>query len=228
MKLTLILPLLLVLLPACDLSAGSASETRQIEKFSELKVSDGIDVYLTKGNSEEARIETRRADPEDVVTEVKNGRLHIYRRNSLPAFGSAKVYLKFVDLTHIEASGGSDIECNGPVQAEELYIKASGGSDIELTVEAHYIDFSVSGGSDIEVKGSANTLTAKASGGSDLEAEDLIVQRGIVHVSGGSDVAVHVSDEIEINATGGSDAVVYGNPQQRNLHNDTSSDVEWE
>jgi hypothetical protein len=83
----------------------------------------------------------------------------------------------------------------------------------------------LSGGSDAEVRGAARSLTAEASGGSDIEAGSLEAEEATVRVSGGSDATIWASASVDINASGGSDVSVLGNPPQQRVNNDRSSDI---
>jgi hypothetical protein len=220
----------LLVLAACAAHAERRTEERAVGPFSKLRVENGIDVVLIQGDRPSLTIEADDNVLKDIVTEVDGGELRISRsrRSGAQFFGSdAKVRLTFVQLSGIQASGGSDIDSGSDIKLDELSVSASGGSDIDLAVEAKRLELSLSGGSDLKLRGSAETLTITASGGSDIAAGDLGADRVTLRVSGGSDAHVNAKDAIELDASGGSDVTVSGNPGRRTVNNDRSSDVRW-
>jgi hypothetical protein len=210
--------------------AQSGAEERDIPAFTRIAVQNGIDVELTQAATQRVRIETVDYDLADIVTEVVDGELRISndarRRGSFfGSSGDVLVYLDIVSLSSIRASGGSDIEGRNQLSSDALVVEASGGSDVELAVQTEQLSLRLSGGSDAEVRGAARSLTAEASGGSDIEAGSLEAEEATVRVSGGSDATIWASASVDINASGGSDVSVLGNPPQQRVNNDRSSDI---
>jgi hypothetical protein len=194
-------------------------------------VGDGIDVYLTQATEESLRVEVVGLELADIVSEVEGDTLTLRNsrgRNWLDDDErEATAYLNFVQLSSIEASGGSDIESRNNLELDALTIDASGGSDIDIAVSAQSVEFTVSGGSDVEVRGDTRSLTVAASGGSDISAQSLQAGSVTAAVAGGSDAIIRVSESIVLDANGGSDVIIYGDPAQRTVNNDRSSDVVW-
>lgn len=223
--------LLLTAASACSVRAQSDTEERQVAAFSRLRVQNGIDVELRQAEQARLRIEVEGYDLEDVVTAVEDGELLLSREggpwSSFLGSREITVYLDFVELTAISASGGSDIEGRAEIRLERLTVDAVGGSDVELDVRAQSLEFSLVGGSDLALRGSAPSLVVEAVGGSDVSARRLEAERVELTLAGGSDASVHASRSIEIDASGGSDVYVYGNPAERTQNNDRSSDVVW-
>lgn len=215
----------------CSVYAQSNSEDRPVAAFSKLMVHDGIDVYLTQSEKQSLRVEVEDVDLEDVVTEVVGEELRLSRKRSsgFPFFGSGevRVYLDFVQLSAIEASGGCDIASRNDLRLEQLEVQASGGSDVDLAIEAQSLELTLSGGSDLRLTGKTQSLAIRASGGSDVLARSLEAEQASVTVSGGSDASVRASATIAVDARGGSDVEIYGDPAQRSVDNDRSSDVTW-
>jgi hypothetical protein len=211
--------------------AQSASEERPLGHFSKLVVSDGIDIYLTQSTEESLRLEVEGLELADIVSEVEGDTLTLKNSRGRNWFDGdereATVYLNFVQLSSIEASGGSDIESRNDLNLETLRIDASGGSDIDIAVSTEGLALTVSGGSDAEVRGETEAFTIAASGGSDISAEAFQAEHVTATVAGGSDAIIRVSDAIVLDADGGSDVIIYGNPARRTVNNDRSSDVIW-
>jgi hypothetical protein len=211
--------------------AQSDRENRAVAPFSRLEVRNGVDVYLTQSNENSLRVEVEGFDLEDIGTDVEGDTLTLSNAASqeFQFFEGrrAVVHLNFVQLSAIEASSGSDIQGRNDLRLDELTVRASGGSDVELAVHAQSLEFMLSGGSDLEVSGETQSLAIEASGGSDVSARSLEAERVEVAVSGGSDASIHASAAVDIDARGGSDVVVSGDPAERTVDSDRSSDVVW-
>lgn len=210
--------------------AQAATEERDLPTFTRIAAQGGIDVHITQANRQRVRIETEDYELEDVEAEVFDGELRLSNRQRrgfsfFEGGGDVDVYLDVVELSAIRASGGSDVEGESNLRADELSVEASGGSDVELTVQTQRLALRLSGGSDANVRGTTQSLTVEASGGSDVSAGGLEAEEATVRVSGGSDATVWASAAIDVNASGGSDVSVRGNPSQRTVNNDRSSDI---
>lgn len=223
--------LALLALGAGTAFAQAASEDRHVGEFSRLAVQDGIDVDLAQSAEPSLRIEVEGYELGDVVSKVEGDELRLSRKRTAPSGFLTKhritAYVGFVQLSSVEASGGSDLHGRDDMRFDELSVRASGGSDIDLAVEAARLQFVLSGGSDLKAKGSAESLSIEASGGSDVAAASLEAKRVRLVLSGGSDASVRASAAIDVDSHSGSDVAVYGNPAERRVSNDRSSDIRW-
>lgn len=208
-------------------SAQSASEERPVGAFTELRASRGVDVELTQGSRESLRIEVKGIELADVISRIENGVLTLSTTENRWNQREVVAHVGFVRLESIEASGGSDVEGRNRLRFEDLTVEASGGSDVELDLEAHNLELRASGGSDLDLSGTARVVSIAASGGSDASARQLTAERVEARVSGGSDAELHATAAVEIHASGGSDIEIFGNPAERRVDNDKSSDVIW-
>lgn len=217
----------LVAAGASPVSAQSVSEERPVAAFTEIRASRGVDVELTQGARESLRIEAKGIELAEVISRVENGALILSTSKERWGQRDIVAHVGFVQLSSIAASGGSDIEGRNRLRFEDLTIEASGGSDVELDLEANNLELRASGGSDLDLRGTARVVSISASGGSDASAKLLRAERVEARVSGGSDAELHATTAIEIHASGGSDVEIFGNPGERRVDNDRSSDVTW-
>jgi hypothetical protein len=221
-------PVLLIAV-ASPVLAQPASEERPVAGFSEIRADRGVDVYLTQGTRESLRIEAEGYALEDVISNVEGGVLILSKSDGRwwPA-RRVVAHVEVVRLSAITASGGSDVQSRNALRLENLEVEASGGSDVDLDVQARSLEFTLSGGSDLRLSGSTQQLVVEASGGSDAAARQMAAERVRLQVSGGSDASVQASAAIDIEASGGSDVHVFGNPGERRVNNDKGSDVIWD
>ena len=228
---------ILILVAAVGLNASvyagnsDKTENRNVKNFSEIKVSTGVDLYITMGNSEEVKVVADDDIIDELITEVKGDVLHIYmkRNNNLFNWGSRnetkKVYVTVKELSAIDASSGSDVESENTLKGDHINIEASSGSDIELDLVYKNIRLDTSSGSDAKLSGKAKNFEAEASSGSDISARGLEAAICRVRVSSGSDAVVSVTDELYAKASSGGDVRYYGNPKVKDTDESSGGDV---
>ncbi|MGQ8337312.1 head GIN domain-containing protein [Sunxiuqinia sp. A32] len=206
----------------------SDEQVRNVKSFHAIKVSSGIDLYLTQGNSEKVVIN---ADPDiidDIITEVRDGVLHIYleRNFNWGWNNSRKAHVTFDDLEALNASAGSDVYSENSFNLNELKIHASSGSDVKLTdLKAKEIWLETSSGSDAKLSGQTDSFEASASSGSDIDAGNLESKYCKVRVSSGSDATVFVTENLKANASSGGDIRYRGNPEYKDVHESSGGDI---
>ncbi|HBL75948.1 MAG: hypothetical protein A2W90_11065 [Bacteroidetes bacterium GWF2_42_66] len=200
---------------------------RKTEPFHAIKVSTGIDLYLTQGNAEKITVEADEDIIDNLKTEVRDGVLRIYMEKSFSWRWNVerKVYVTFRELDMLTADSGSDVESQGLLQVKNLKIDASSGSDIELEVNADRLTVSTSSGSDTDLKGTAGYMEASSSSGSDLNAEDLKTKVCEVSASSGSDAVVYVTERIKASASSGADICYHGSPSSKDINESSGGDV---
>jgi hypothetical protein len=208
------------------------AQPRTVAAFHGIRVSGGIDLYLSEGEPAVA-VSGRSIEFRDRIrTAVENGILKIWyewndgknvvwgNSKNLKAYVSAKM------LDQLSASGGSDVIVDGSINAASLKLDLSGGSDFKgkVTVQGKF-DAQLSGGSDADISGSAGSLSVSASGGSDFNGKELVTDTCSADASGGSDIDVTVNRELRASASGGSDVYYRGNPTVAESHKSGGSDI---
>jgi hypothetical protein len=212
-------------------STDDWKKDRPVSGFTSLSVESGIDLYLTQGNSEKLTFDVKGVDEDRVISEVKNGKLRLYIERkgfsgwNLGRSNYVKAYVTFKQLTSLQASGGADVFGQGTLSFNDLNLDASGGSDVKLSLKATDLRVSASGGADAILQGSARTLNANGSGGADLDARKLTVEVCRAESSGGSDVYVNASKELNLSASGGSDIYYSGSARVVSKNKSGGSDI---
>jgi len=185
---------------------------RKVSGFQTVEVHDGIDLYITQGNTEKLQIEAEENLHQYIKTENEQGNLKIYLSKTIWKSETIKVHLTIKSITGLSASGGSDVETTNTLKLTELSIICSGGSDARIAIEAEKLKFKATGGSDGYLRGSVKNFLAKGSGGSDIKAFELKSIDCFIEVTGGSDAEVNVSGLLNASASGGSDVAYKGMP----------------
>lgn len=205
------------------------TEDRNLSGFEAIKVSSGIDLYITMGDTESVKIVADDDIIDKIATEVKDGTLKIYmKKGNWFNWGgnkTRKAYVTVKELVAVDASSGSDVRSENTLEGESLKVQASSGSDVELDVFYKNLWIDTSSGSDARLSGKVKTLNAEASSGSDIKAQKLESKICKVRVSSGSDATVSVSDELYARASSGGDVRYYGNPDVRETDESSGGDI---
>jgi len=198
------------------------SEDRTINSnFNEIKVQQGIQVFLTQGNSTELKVEADENIIDLLITEVKDNELKIYFEKNVNKAKSRNVYLTANEISKIRTSSGAMIKTENTLETNTLELDSSSGSSIKVTVNASEIISSSSSGSNIHVYGKTKSFSASASSGSSIDADKLETVNTSAKVSSGANIDVNVSGKLVAKASSGGSIDYEGNPTE--VNKDTSS-----
>jgi hypothetical protein len=202
-----------------------------VNNFSKVSVSSGIDLYLSQGTTEAAKVVGDKELVEKIVLQKEGNHLTIRFKENTSWSGlfrnrqGIKVYLTFKNLDELSSSGGSDVYTQNTIKTNRLTLASSGGSDVDMNIVCKDISIKASGGSDVDLKGSATNMNLDISGGSDVDAEAFSVDYAKVHASGGSDADIRVNKALEADASGGSDVTFSGDASYKKTSSSKSGSV---
>lgn len=191
------------------------SETRSIGSFSGVKVTEGIDVFLKKGNRESLRVEVSGTKLENIITEVSGSYLRVHMRDT-DHRGSivAKVYVTYVKIDKLSASSAGSIFSEGTLEADDMEISASSAGSIEVAIHAGSVEVSVSSAAQIELQGKTKTLDINASSAGQIDAYDLQAEKVSAEASSAGSLKISVSEDLRANASSGGSIRYHGNPNK--------------
>ena len=188
------------------------TETRNVGSFSGIKATEGIDVYLKKGDKESVRVEVTGTNTANVITEVSGSYLKIHMKDGRYSKVDAKVYVTYVSIDKLSASSAASIFSEGTVKASNLEISASSAGTVEISVEGGSLEVSASSAGEVDLKGKAISLTADTSSGGEIDAYDLETENVEAEASSGSSTKVFATKALTANASSGGEIRYHGNP----------------
>jgi len=209
------------------------AEVRNVSGFHGVHISNGIDLYIIQGSTEGVAVSASDTKYRDnIKTVVEDGMLKIYYDAGLGVHinwgigdKKMKAYVTVKNIDELHASGGSDVYTKSSLQSARLDLHLSGGSDFHGKVDIGQFTVHQTGGSDVDISGKAGSLSVEASGGSDFKGYDLISDNCDINASGGSDMSVTVNKELNVRASGGSDVNYQGTGVIKNSSTSGSSDI---
>ena len=167
-----------------------SSDRNISDDFKSIKVSQGLDLYITQGNSVGLTVEADENLHELIMTEVENNVLKIYTTENIRHASSRKSLLGITDLEAIKATSGSDVRSTNVIEVDELELNSTSGSDIRLDVKTESLNCHSTSGSDIILSGTTKVLIAEATSGSDIRASNLIAVKTRVKATSGADILI--------------------------------------
>ncbi len=213
-----------------DIVVDANASVRTIAgQFDAIKVSGGIDLYLSQSDHVAIAVSAGNENfKEGIKTVIEDGTLKIFYKgeNSWRKKDSKlRAYVSFKDIKKLEASGACDVMVMGSISTATLAIQMSGACDFSGKVKTDVLKLNLSGASDAKISGTAGTAVIESSGASDVKAYDLVTDICKVNVSGASDVFITVNTELTASATGASDIKYKGNAVVKEMRSSGASSV---
>jgi len=198
-------------------------------QFDAIKVSNGIDLYLSQSDNIAIAVSAGSENYKDnIKTIVENGTLRIFyegEKGWSKKDRKLKVYVSFSELKRLDASGACDVIVAGSLTSANLVLHMSGACDFSGMVKVNTLDINLSGASDAKISGTAKTVNIKSSGASDVKAFELVTDTCNANISGASDVYITVNSELTASASGASDIKYKGNGVVKEKHSSGASSI---
>lgn len=194
------------------------SKERKTDSFTGVKVSSGIDVYLTQSNNESVRVEADENLHEYIITDVRGDILNVYSEYNIRHAERLRVYVTMKDIKSLRTTSAGDLVGESPVTSDHLELSASSAGDIKLEVHAKTVSIDISSSGDITLKGDTDKLRADLSSAGDLNAYDLITRDADVSVSSAGDADINVTERMNARASSAGDINYKGDPKYVDAH----------
>ncbi|MEO6733371.1 MAG: head GIN domain-containing protein [Ferruginibacter sp.] len=179
------------------------------ESFSSISVTDGVDLYLTRGNEESIAVSA--ADPkymERYKTEVDNGVLKIYYDNKgINWTGNEKrnlkAYVSYKMLQKLNASGGAQVTMKSVLDADKMECTFTSGSRFTGEVNIKELDIAQNSGALMEMNGKASNLKIDISSGAQFKGYELAADYCEAKATSAGVVRINVNKELSVRANSG-------------------------
>lgn len=207
----------------------------ELEPFTSIDVFGGFQIELIPSDKEAIEMEAYNIDKNDLLVEVHRGvlELKVKNRHYLTDWNSdkfrksprIKTKIYYQELNTIEASAGAIVRSGETLRNKKMEIICTMGAEVTLNTMSEVMYLKTSMGAVAYISGRTDFLEAKASMGSELKAGRLESKSAFVKASMGSDVEIFATEEIDINASMGSDVRYSGNPTVRHTNKNMGSDI---
>ncbi len=193
--------------------------------FVRIKVSSGIDVYLTENGETSLVVEADENLHDLIKTEVKNGTLYIGSKKNIWTARAKKVHVSIEKIVELEVTSGAEVTTENTLHADDLKIIATSGAEFNLHLKVNNLNCESSSGSDVNIDGKANNFNVSSSSGSDIDAYGLETSNCIAKASSGSNIKVNVNKSFDGHASSGGDIHFKGDPEVVNSSDSSGGNI---
>lgn len=201
------------------------TEERSPGSFDRLKVSNGIDVYITQGDTESIKVIADENLLKYITTDIYDNTLTVETKARIRNAKSKEVHLVYKRLREIDISSAGNVEGTNRMKADELDLDLSSAGDLTLDVEASKINLDISSAGDAKLSGIVNELNADLSSAGDLNAYDLLSRKARVSASSAGSAKICASEEVNLNASSAGDIYYKGDPKTTSINRSSAGSI---
>jgi len=201
-----------------------------LKDFSEIHVTTGIELIITQGAAEHAKIVADDALIDAIVVEQSGNSVNIKwelikstRKRWLNR--TAKVFISYQNLNLIEATEGSSVKTENTLKSNILSILVTSGAIVTAGIDCPELQMRTNSGASALLNGNVGKLKLESSSGSRVNAVEMTSGYASVTASSGADVKISVSKELQATASSGGNIRYKGNPVVENSAGSKSGNV---
>jgi len=198
---------------------------RKAGSFTGVKVSTGIDVFLTQGNNMSISVEADENLHEYILTEIEGDVLHVYTDANIREAKMKRVYVTMDKINSLSTTSAGDLIGETPVRTDNLELNVSSAGDIKIEAYAKNIEVDISSSGDMTLSGEADMLEGNLSSAGDLNAYNLKVREADLDVSSAGDADVYVTERLRARASSAGDINYKGNPKYLDAHSSSAGGI---
>ncbi|WP_339922633.1 head GIN domain-containing protein [uncultured Cyclobacterium sp.] len=167
---------LFMLLLVVAVKAQTTTETRALNAFDQIAVSDDIEVELIKGENHEITITASGIDISQLSTKINKRELEIEVSGNNPKSSSIKAVITYVQLNEIEVSSGAKVFVKDLIENKTIDLKVASNAYLEVEVKAERLVLAAETNAKMFIKGSADHLDYNAFTNAEIDGEGLVVK----------------------------------------------------
>ncbi|MFT6971851.1 MAG: hypothetical protein ACJAXX_002426 [Roseivirga sp.] len=195
-------------------------ETRNVGDFDQITMGVAGKVYIKQGNVNEVILEGDDSVLEEIVTEVRGGRLVIKNKRdgwSWNFWGSSKssrveVYITIKELKGAAVSGSGEIIGESTFKTRDFEADLSGSGSMEIEIDAQYTSTKISGSGRIIIGGKTEQAKLRISGSGRYAGQELAAEDYEISISGSGRSNIQVSGDLDVRISGSGSVYYDGEP----------------
>lgn len=195
-------------------STNVTTVTKTINGYSGIDVSDRFMVYVTFSDTEETiQIEANANLQQYIICEKQNDLLMISIDNNVDISGGntvLKVYITTKQLDSFYGNGASSIQLQNELNGSDLLIELTGASTFTGTVQVNQLNSELTGASGLNLDGYSGYFDIEATGASNMTNYDFVSNYFTADLEGACNVYLTVQQELDVQASGGSNVYYKG------------------
>ena len=198
-------------------SGAIKTETRKVSGFDEIDIDYPAEVTIKQGAAESLSIEADDNLLPQLVTEVRDGILHIenserdYDERVNPS-QIVRITITVKNLREVDFSTAGKLTIDG-LKGDSLSIFLSGAGNVTLNdLELDKLTASLSGAGEFTASGTATELSLTISGFGSFDSPNLATQVAGVRISGAGSATLRVEKSLDASISGAGSVNYYGSP----------------
>jgi len=211
--------------PSVKGNGNVTEETREVREFDQIKVSRGMNVYITQGSPAKVVVIADNNLHEIITTEVNGSVLKISADENIRWAKEKKVMVTVEKLYGVETTSGSNVWSKNQIMTEHIELDANSGANQTMEINAKYLNAHCSSGANIRLSGLAKEAELEASSGANLKGEDLKVDQCKMSASSGGNTSSTVVEKLEAKASSGGNVVYLGEPSSIEINKSSGGNI---
>ena len=157
----------------------SQTESREVEKFTALKISGLAEVIITQANEQKLVVQVSGMPIADVVTTVENETL-IITTKGFHRGESVQVFVHYNQLNSISTSGSAELTSTNTLNTQHMNITTNGAGDIkDLTIKADTLKVSINDSGNAHLDVDVNDIEIEMNDAGDLSIQGVTKRQNI-------------------------------------------------
>ena len=220
MKTTLATALLLLTIILTGIRVQADEQTLKVDPFTEISLRIEANVHLEQGKKQNLEIVAKASTLEEIITEVKDGKLIIRFPNKNMFWstfqpGEITIYITTPEINELGVSGSGDIIAEEEIKTKEIDLAVSGSGNIKLSeLSAERVKSTISGSGNIVLAGktTAQDLSVVISGSGNFKGMDYSANDVSVKVAGSGNADIEAKNNLYIRLAGSGNITYKGKP----------------
>lgn len=218
--------LVVALLVTFNLTAQTNQETRSLQSFNAVKISNAVEAELVKGDKNELEISASGIELERISSKIDKQTLEVKITGSNFGATSVKVKITYKDISEVTANTAAKVFVKDPLASKMVKINAATSSYIEAEVNTQNLVLDAATNAKIFVDGNAETLDLKAYTNAEINGENLEVDEAKVRVNTAASANFTVNESIEGSAATAGKVYYKGEPNRVDVKTNTGGAIE--
>lgn len=211
--------------PSVKGNGNVTEEIRQVDHFDRIKVSRGMNVYITQGSPAKVVVIADNNLHEVIETEVEGGVLKVTISEKIRWAKEKKLMVTAEELSGVETTSGANVWSQNQILSENLELKASSGANLTMEINAKFLSADCSSGANIILSGVAKEAELETSSGANLKGEELKAYQCKMRASSGGNVSSTVVEKLDASASSGGNIVYFGEPTSTDINTSSGGNI---
>lgn len=209
-----------------NLAAQTRQETRTLQSFNAVKISNSIEAELVKGDRNELEISASGIELDRISSQIDKQVLEVKITGSNFGATSVKVKVTYKDISEVSTSTAAKVFVKDPLAGKMVKINAATSSYVEAEVDTRNLLVDAATNAKVFISGNAETLDLKAFTNAEINGKNLEVDEAKVRVNTAASANFTVNESIEGSAATAGKVYYRGDPNSIDVRTNTGGAIE--